>query len=183
MSKITAYTENTLPTLTDLLVMVDDPGSSPLTQKITFGNALAMSFGMIYTTGGSGSQTPGTSYVKLTQFGADGLSSGNVTPDAANDKITMTDTGIYFVSYQVSFEGSNSEPVMMRVYWNSVAQTHMTFRRVLGAGGDCGSASIIGVIDVTTGATDLEVYVKTDAGSKTVDVKEAQLMAFRVANT
>lgn len=183
MSKFTEYTENTDPQLTDIALIVDDPAGTPLTQKIQLGNMLAMLFGMLYTTGGTGTQTPGTSYVKLTQFDSDGLSSGGITPSAANNKITVTSTGIYFVTFQVSFEGSNSEPVMMRLYWNSVAQTHMTFRRVLGAGGDCGSASLIGVIDVTTGATDIEIYVKTDNATKTVDVKEAQLTAFRVANT
>lgn len=183
MSKITAYSENTAPLLTDLAVMVDDPGGSPLTQKILLANLLALRFGMIYTTGGTGTQTPGTSYVKLTQFDSNGLASGNVTPDAANNKITLVDVGIYVILLQVSFQGSNSEPVMMRVYWNSVAQPQLTFRRVLGAGGDCGSASIMGVIDETAGSTDVEIYVKTDTAAKTVDVKEAQLTVIRIAGT
>jgi len=37
--KITALAENTAPEDTDLLVMVDDPGGAPATQKITFDNA------------------------------------------------------------------------------------------------------------------------------------------------
>src|SRR3990167_1603381 len=36
--KITALTENTTPLTTDLAVMVDDPGGTPLTQKITLAN-------------------------------------------------------------------------------------------------------------------------------------------------
>jgi len=35
-AKITQLTANTLPLTTDLLVMVDDPSGTPLTQKITF---------------------------------------------------------------------------------------------------------------------------------------------------
>ena len=35
MAKITAYTANTTPAITDILPMVDDPSGSPLTQKIT----------------------------------------------------------------------------------------------------------------------------------------------------
>lgn len=182
-AKVSALGAITAALGTDEIYIVDDAVGTPVSKKITVGDLLSMNFGMIYSTGGSGTQTPGTSYVKLTQFDSDGLSSASITPDAASHKITVANDGIYFVMFQVSFEGSNSEPVMMRVYWNSVAQTHMTFRRVLGAGGDCGSASIMGVIDATSGATDFEVYVKTDAGSKTVDVKEAQLTVFRVANT
>ena len=41
-AKITALTENTAPVSTDLLVMVDDPAGTPLTQKITVGNLLAL---------------------------------------------------------------------------------------------------------------------------------------------
>lgn len=39
-SKITGLTENTSPLVTDLAVMVDDPGGTPLTQKITLANLL-----------------------------------------------------------------------------------------------------------------------------------------------
>lgn len=44
--KITSYTANTAPAITDLLVMVDDPGGSPLTQKITFQNFLKVIDGL-----------------------------------------------------------------------------------------------------------------------------------------
>lgn len=36
--KITGLTANTTPALTDVTVMVDDPGGTPLTQKITLDN-------------------------------------------------------------------------------------------------------------------------------------------------
>jgi hypothetical protein len=41
-AKITALTSNTTPALTDVLAIVDDPGGSPLTQKITLGTMLAV---------------------------------------------------------------------------------------------------------------------------------------------
>ena len=182
-TKVSALGAITVAAITDEMLIVDDATTTPVSKKITVGDLLSMNFGMLYTTGGSGTQTPGVSYVKMTQFDSDGLSSAGITPAAASNKITVTNDGIYFVMFQVSFEGANSEPVMMRVYWNSVAQTHMTMRRVLGAGGDCGSASILGVVDATSGATDFEIYVKTDNATKTVDIKEAQFTVFRVANT
>lgn len=37
-AKITALTENTDPVSTDLLVMVDDPAGTPLTQKVQLAN-------------------------------------------------------------------------------------------------------------------------------------------------
>lgn len=40
-TKVTALTENTAPAATDLLYIVDDPGGSPLSQKITVANLAA----------------------------------------------------------------------------------------------------------------------------------------------
>jgi hypothetical protein len=39
-TKITALTENTTPEVTDLLVMVDNPEGTPVTQKMTIGTLL-----------------------------------------------------------------------------------------------------------------------------------------------
>src|SRR3989344_2202809 len=41
-TKITGLTANTTPLTTDLLAMVDDPGGSPATQKVTVANFLAL---------------------------------------------------------------------------------------------------------------------------------------------
>jgi hypothetical protein len=43
-SKLTALTANTTPLATDLFYMVDDPGGSPLSQKIVFGDAATALF-------------------------------------------------------------------------------------------------------------------------------------------
>lgn len=40
--KITALSGNTTPLTTDILPMVDDPGGTPATQKITIGNVLSL---------------------------------------------------------------------------------------------------------------------------------------------
>jgi hypothetical protein len=147
------------------------------------GAAYNMDYGMLYTTGGGGTQNPGVAYAKVTQLDSNGLSSTGVTPDATNNKITVSRTGIYTVFFQASFSGAINEPVMMRVYWNAVAQTHLTFRRVLGAGGDGGSASLVGLVDVTAADTEFDVRAKTDNASKAVVIQEAQLAVFRIANT
>ena len=41
-SKITALSENTTPLSTDILPMVDDPAGTPVTQKVTLANLLAV---------------------------------------------------------------------------------------------------------------------------------------------
>jgi hypothetical protein len=49
--KITALTENTTPIITDILPMVDDPGGTPVTKKVTIGDILLLAYpvGAIYT--------------------------------------------------------------------------------------------------------------------------------------
>jgi len=49
--KLTALTENTTPALTDIVYMVDDPGGSPISKKITVANILSLlhPVGSIYT--------------------------------------------------------------------------------------------------------------------------------------
>lgn len=47
-SKLTALTANTAPASTDILYIVDDPGGSPLSQKITWANLLGANLVAIY---------------------------------------------------------------------------------------------------------------------------------------
>lgn len=181
-TKLTALAELTTPADGDLLYIVDDPAGTPVSKKIQLANVLSLQFGQVYTTGGSGTQTPGTSYAKLTQFDSNGLSNGPITPDATNNKITVNQTGIYYISFNVSFSGSTNSTVFFRTYWNGVAQPQGTLERKL-SNADVGAAAMSCLVDVTTASTDIEIYVKTDGASDVVDVKEAQLIIFRVAAT
>lgn len=47
-AKLTALTANTAPVSADILYIVDDPGGSPLSQKITWGNLLGSNLTAIY---------------------------------------------------------------------------------------------------------------------------------------
>jgi len=143
-----------------------------------------MEFGQLYTTGGAGTQTPNTSYALMNQWAADGASSSGVTPANASNKITVSFAGHYLVAFQVSFAGSNSSIVDAQVFWNGVAQTQITVKRKLGASGaDVGSASAIGIIDVTSGTTDIDLRVKCDGAADVFDLKEGQLFVTRLAGT
>ena len=179
--KVSAMTEKVVPELDDLIYLVGDPSGSPASRKAVLGNLLALEFGQVYTTGGSGTQSPGASYVLCTQIDSNGLSSSGITPDQANNKITIANTGIYLVALQISFVGNNNATTKARIYWNGVAQTHLTLQRTMGAAAAVGSASVVGVVDVTSGATDLDVRIQTTAG--VFDVNELQLLVTRIAGT
>ena len=64
-AKITALTENTTPALTDLMVIVDDPAGTPLTQKITLTNLKTVLGGISWSevTGTTQSAAVDTGYI------------------------------------------------------------------------------------------------------------------------
>ena len=124
-------------------------------------------FAEIYVADGSTAQTiaTGASYVKLTGFATDGQSS-NMTSDVANDKITITKTGRYLVN--CSMNGSSATPnvtFIFSAFLNGVEQSQVHAHRKYAAGGDNGSCSLSGIIDVTTASWDLDIRARHDDGS------------------
>ena len=98
-----------------------------------------------------------------------------ITADAANDKIILDIAGKYLVMLQVSFTGTGSTEFEFELYVNSVATGYRCSRK-LGATGDVGSASLLGIVDASA-LHDLEVYVNADGAAKAITVQDAQLYA------
>lgn len=61
-AKITALTENTAPLGTDIMPMVDDPGGTPLTQKITITNLMTKAPMLIPAGASNWNPTDGSAY-------------------------------------------------------------------------------------------------------------------------
>ena len=168
----------------DLMVIVDDPTGTPTTKKVALSSVIGhnRAYGEIYVTGGASGQAAAvadTDY-KINQFASDGLSSG-VTVSASNDKITLTNAGIYWVGLSCSFSGTASKEFLVTVYWNGVAQ-HIKFRRKLGGGGDFGVAALHGIINATSAAKDVEVYFRcVGSTAAAFTMSEASLVVFRMA--
>lgn len=55
------------------------------------------------------------------------------------------------------------------------------FSRKLGSGGDIGSASAMGIVDVTTGNTVFDVRTHCDGASDVVDVDSIQFLCAKLA--
>jgi hypothetical protein len=67
-TKVTGLDPNTTPAVTDLLVMVDDPGGSPATQKMTIASLLALAVSNVVIqviTAGTTTYTPTTGMKKV----------------------------------------------------------------------------------------------------------------------
>jgi len=104
----------------------------------------------------------GTTYTKSTAFSING-SYSNCTPDATNSKITATKTGFYKVSGSVSFSaGTVNTNIFGSVFYNNNEQNNIHFKRKISTAGDVGSASFLGIIDVTTANTDIDLRLRHD---------------------
>src|SRR5512139_2716087 len=84
-------------------------------------------FGGIHVHDASAAQSiaTGTTYTKLTCY-TDNNAAQNVTPDAANDKITLTIAGYYQVSGSFNFaDGTNNVVWRIAPFLNGTEQDHI----------------------------------------------------------
>lgn len=118
----------------------------------------------------------GTTYTKVTAFTDNGLSA-NCTPDVTNDKITFTKTGIYKVSCTTNFVSGTANVIFwMAPFLNGVEQNQTHTKRKISTAGDVGSATMVGLIDVTSTSIDLDIRARHDnAGAVDLTVQYANL--------
>jgi hypothetical protein len=106
-----------------------------------------------------------TTPVLMTGWAINGNSFGAV-PDHTSDNITIATTGTYKIGFQNSFSGTSSTTFEfhLRVDTGSgdVEQDEGCHRK-LGTGGDIGSCSFPGILELTAGDI-LTIYVESDSG-------------------
>lgn len=182
-TKITALNALAVAVGSDILPIVDDPAGAPETKKITLSNLFAsiLQSGTIYVDDGSTAQTGiGTSPVLLANFAVNGASSAGVTPDFANNKITLANAGTYLVLAVVSFSGSNNATFHFHAYLDAVEQTQAGMKRKLSTGGDIGAAPLVGIVTATAGQ-EVTIRVNADAAGKSLTLDEAALVVVRLS--
>lgn len=137
----------------------------------------------IYVHEGVTAQTiaTGAGYVKCTAFAADG-SSANCTADSANDKITITETGLYKVECSNSFTGTGTNVNWFgAIFVGGVEQDQIHFERKIGAGGDYGSTQFGGLIDIGSVPADVDLRVRhSDGTDKDITVRYANMNVVRI---
>ena len=121
-TKVTALVELDPVAVTDLVMVVDDPGGTPISKKATVDNLYlaTQAYGNILVTGGAAAQgLTAATPEKLTLFAADGPSL-NTTPAHADDQITVDVDGVYHIEAQFSMTTSGTSvifPVLCRCWW------------------------------------------------------------------
>ena len=120
-----------------------------------------------------------TSWAKITgSFQGDMFESTNINADYANGRVIVNHVGVLFVGIQVSFSGSNSAVIEGAIYLDGVRQESIRFRRKLGLSGDVGSASALGIIQVTGTNMALEFYAKADSGTPNFKLESGQMWCY-----
>lgn len=120
-----------------------------------------------------------TSWTKITgSYQSNGLSSTNITPDYANDRITVNHVGTLFVGIQASFSGGANAVVEGAVYLDGARQESIRFRRKLGATGDVGSASALGILQATGTGMDIEFWARVDSGTPNFKLEAGQIWVY-----
>ena len=121
-TKITAMTAATTPLTGQEVLPLVQSGANV---QATLLQATASAFGEIYVAGGVTAQTltAANTFYKVTGFTTNGLSN-NITPDAANDRVTMPLAGIYLIQFFITFSDSNNKTFSFRCYNETTASAY-----------------------------------------------------------
>jgi hypothetical protein len=121
-------------------------------------------FANIHVSDGSTPQTilKGVDYTMVTGFTVDGWNSVSV-PDHDNDKITINDTGYYFVSGSCSFKiNTNNVVVFCALFVDNVEQDDVHWSRKISTGADMGNANFSGIIKIEESDAKVQVGLRHD---------------------
>lgn len=174
---LTAMSALTAPADADVLYIVNDPASAALPRKVTYGNIMQRAYGSVTVNNASTAQSLSAStWTKLTTFTADGLTK-NTTNAHGSDKVTVTNAGVYLVTFTASFTTGEATDAAIAVYWNGSASVAKT-NRTTSAASDVASVAVSGLVNATAG-TDFDVYAHLGAAT-TITIKDMVLTVVRV---
>ena len=169
----------------DLLTLFADNATGAISEQDLrdFVVSVLGEYGDMHTVTGVASLVTSATPTKLTSWTADGLSQG-VTVDHTNDEITIITAGVYCVSVDACFSGTNSKTFMLAIYVNTgsgyVDAGAPRVKRKLGTGGDVGSSTVHD--NVNLAADDkIAIFVWSTDGGTAFVLEEGTLSLKRVS--
>lgn len=149
------------------------------------GEGSGLAFGEIYVHENSGADTVATATTtQVTRFNQNGLSNA-MTPSHSQDHITVDNAGKYLCTVSISFSGTGSVDWTFHVYKNNGTTKfdNVHTNRKLGAGGDIGSASMSGIIDLAENDT-VELWMEHAEGvNKNITIQDCTLSLVQIGGT
>jgi len=178
MTTVPGFSLITRPTSDAVLYVANDLGGTPVDASIEPTALLEREHGSIYTGAGAGSQAilSATGFDKVDQFDTDG-DADRTTPTASSNLLTLDNAGRYQVAFHITFLGDALTLFEFGVYWAGVLQSQIQ-ADIEGGGSGRRSCSAAGIVNVSSGTTDLELYCKVSVDA-TLQVKKAGLSAVR----
>ena len=132
-------------------------------------------YGGLYVEDGSTAETTVDATPRIVEAFTTAMSTGSeATSSTTAGTVTITDAGDYRVDTQFSFSGSLSKTYEVEVYVDGVG-TGIKCERLLGTGGDVGSASVSGIVSLTAGQV-VSLYQSSTDGGTTITISNAQLV-------
>lgn len=125
--------------------------------------------------------------VQITSFTANGVSN-NCTPDHTNDHITITKAGMYLCNvsiHAISTGGGGADNYGYSVYKNNGATEFVNLhgqRDLTGGGGDEGSMTLSGIIDLAAADT-IEVWIWNNTNADDIVIDDINLSLVQVGGT
>lgn len=167
---------------TAIIYVVDNPATTPTSKAVAIGDVLkhGMAHGMISVNDNSSVTTlVADTWTKVGVFDTEFGSSKGANLSHANDKITLTGSGVYRISYAISVYSASTVDIFARPYLDGVAVPHGQSAAKI-ASGKAISLSCEALVD-TGGSTAeyVELYVKSSGTS--IIITDAQLLIQQVA--
>jgi hypothetical protein len=125
--------------------------------------------------------------VQITSFDSNGASN-NMTPDHTNDHITVTKAGHYLCTVSLHIEsagGGGSDTFGFSVYKNNGGTEFSNchgHRKLAGGGGDVGSVSLSGIIDLAVNDT-IELWCWNEDSTDDLVVEDVSLSLTQIGGT
>jgi len=140
-----------------------------------------MEYGQIYGVSGSSIGMDDAQWKRL-PFSNDGESSDRVTPNQANNRVTIADQGTYFVDYQVSYLLDVERRLVFRAEWNQTGQDQLRAddTALTGTYNHISAGGFITVDSDEANDQDVELYAWSENGTGTLTVLDAQLNVRKV---
>ncbi len=155
--------------------------------NLTFeGNGKGLPFAEIYARDNTTTTSTSTTKIQILIFDTNGQSN-NMTPDHAQDHITVVKAGMYKIDASISIKNSSGSAhvISLEMYKNdgTVVFNNIHAGRTLGTGTDVGNLTMSGIVDLAVDDT-IEFWITSDSGAaRTVTVEDIDFSAIQIGGT
>ena len=153
------------------------------TGDVVFVGGAGLCFADIYARDNTTTTSTSTTKTQILIFDTNG-ESNNMTPDHAQDHITVTKAGKYKIDASISIKNSSGSAhvISLEMYKNNGTGVFNNIHagRTLGTGTDVGNLTMSGIVDLAANDT-IEFWITSDSGSaRTVTVEDIDFCAIQI---